>query len=338
VKIFLFKYFQGLAVIIITAMLISSCQRPKALDPEEAVKAIKVLNSDLITLSDGIQDNPAFSALKFLVVEPSSPLSLENGFTGKWLNDTITSFNQYTGSYSWNDSGFFQRSGNSDSIKINFSNRKTGLNECQFLMTSFNCRRLNTGLCFPADFKAIMTDEGEEILRINQNTDFQDNMRFYTELELIGDQFEATFKADRTRQGDNGTLDIHIDFRVRGHEIIAGTVKAEIGYSGNQFFFKTIKPDLAIFDVTIRGFLDYGKVDPTSKDYVNSFNDHCRIDFYDSKSGKKIGDFGIGKLKNGELLGWVIILDDGTQVFLEEYLLVVEKLFNYKLPDKRVEN
>jgi hypothetical protein len=327
------KFFFAFMPVLTTGMIFISCNQEKNLSPEEGLKAIKVLNSDLINLSDGISGNLAFGGLKYLMEEPTSPLSTQNGLAGKWLNDSITSLVPFTGKYTWNENKFERISG-SDIIDINFQIPGTTENSANFTVTGFECRRMLSSLCFPMEIKASMLNHDEEILVISGNSAFMDDLPGKIDFTVRGEEFEGAVIAERTRQDDRGTLDIEMEFRVRGVDIIKGSIHAQIGYSGKQVFFRTYEPDVRVFDVKIAGKLDYSKVDPTSKDYVKSFNDNCHIGFYDSGSDKKIGDFGIGALENGELLGWVLFLSDGKPLFLEEQLLIVEKLLNYKLPNK----
>ena len=319
--------------VLITGMIFFSCDHEKNLSPEDGIKAIKVLNSDLINLSDGVSKNLAFAGLSYLLEEPTSPLSTQNGLIGKWLNDTITSLSSLSGKYDWNGNEFI-RSDTSNHIEINFQIPGTTGPQGNFILSDFEFKRLISGLSFPLVLNANMLDIDKEILEIKGKSEFSDDLPGKTEWSVKGEDFDATIYAERTREQDKGTLDIKLDFRARGYEIITGTIHSVIGYSGNQVFFRSYEPDVRIFDVRISGKLDYGKVDPTSKDYVKSFNENCHIGFYDKNSGKKIGDFGIGEINNGELLGWALYLSDGKPLFLEDQLIVVEKLLNYKLPNK----
>jgi hypothetical protein len=336
------KYFEKVRKImpvILVGMFLFSCHSGKNLSPEEGLKAIKVLNSDLTNLSSGIKENQAFSGLSFLLRESTSPLSSQNGLFGKWLNDTLSSLKNLAGLYTWNpDSLKFFKTGESEFIDIRFSDLNSKENNHRFLLSSFNCRSITCGLNFPIDLQGFMIYNEEEILTIKQHSDFKDELPGHVELLFKGKDFEGSLTADRTRDDNKGALDVAIDFRAAGHKIITGKIHAVIGYNGSQIYFRTYEPDLTVFDVKISGSLNYGKVDPTSKDYVSSFNDNCHIGFYDAGSGKKIGDFGIGPLKNNEQLGWVVYLSDGSPILLEEYLLVVEKIFNYKLSNKTPKN
>jgi hypothetical protein len=318
---------------ILAGMFLLSCHSKNELSPEEAIRSLKVFNSDLTNLSSGIQENAAFTELGFLLSEPTSPLCSKNGLFGNWLNDTLTSMSSFSGSYTWTARRFL-KTGESDNIDIRFPYQDSLKNDCHFRMNGFNCRQIAPGLCFPSEIQAIMTLEEENILTIEQSCTFEDGLPAHMDISLKGEEFEALIKAVRTRIDNKGALDISLEFRARGHDIIKGKVHAILGYNGSQMFYRTYEPDVTVFDVEISGILNYGKVDPTSKDYVKSFNDNCHIGFYDAGNGKKIGDFGISPLKDGERLGWVVYLSDGSPVFLEEYLLVVEKIFNYKLPNK----
>jgi hypothetical protein len=325
--------FYILMPVILAGMFLFSCHREGNLSPEDGLKAIKVLNSDMINLSDGIQGNEAFTGLSYLLREPTSPLSSKNGLIGKWLNDTLSSLQPFEGKY--NRTGTeFTKTGESGNIEIRFQIPGTTENSGNFIMSAFECKKIASSLCFPTEIHAKMLNGDDEILTINGKSVFTNDLPAHVEFIISGEDFAGSVRMERTRKDNTGTLDVALEFSARGHEIISGNILAVIGYSGSRIFYRTYEPDITVFDVRISGKMDYGKVDPTSKEYVTSFNNNCHIGFYDDGNGKKIGDFGIGELKNGELLGWVVYLSDGTPVFLEEYLLIVDKLLNYKLPNE----
>jgi hypothetical protein len=268
-------------------------------------------------------------------MQPSSPLSAVGGIPGQFVRDSLPDLLAWNGRYDWdNDSLSFFRTGQASELIIGFPVNSPS-NNSVLTLSGYSSRPSMQLSYFPAEFTALMESAGKEALKVSYKADFQDEWPLSFQCELTGDGFAGMVKMNRTRNGDSGTLDFRFSLNANGFTLMEGTIKTEIGYNGVQIFFRRVEPYVTIFDTEISGHLDYGLVDPTSQDYIRSFNDNCHIIFSEAGSGKKIGDFGLGRDKSGELLEWVVYLSDGSQASLYDYLLVFKKFMDYKYPNKK---
>jgi hypothetical protein len=182
--------------------------------------------------------------------------------------------------------------------------------------------------CFPAELLGIIEYAGKEIMEISYKAEFHEYWPSKMQFEISGDGFEGYCHMERRRMGDNGMIIIRFDFSAGGKTILEGKIKSTVGYSGNHLYVKTIEPDISLYDLKIDGMLDYGKVEPTSTDYIRSFNDNCHIIFREKTNSKIIGNFGLVKAENGDLPEWALNLSDGSQASLQNYILVFKKIIN----------
>jgi hypothetical protein len=322
--------------VILTGMFLFSCQSDKDLSPEQSIRSLKVLNSDLTNMLSTAQQTPGFTGLDFLLQQPSSPFSVLYGIPGRFAKDSLQDIDKWNGRYEWNkDSMAFFLAGPAKEIKIDFPLDKGPENNARFTFTGYECQPSMLLSCFPAAFIALMEYQGNDILNIKYMAEFEDRLPINLKCEIEGDGFAGSITMDRTRDGDNGTMTFHLSFNAKGYTFIEGTVKTEIGYNGSLIYSKVIEPELTIFDTHIEGRLDYGKVNPTSQDYIKSFNENCHIVFREKTSGKKIGDFGLGKDQSGELLEWGVYLSDSSMASLYDYLLFFKKFMDYKYPNNK---
>jgi hypothetical protein len=70
---------RNISAFILAGMFLFSCQPKKELSPEEAIRSLKVLDSDLTNLVSKGQEHPSVIALDFLLNQATSPLSTSFG-------------------------------------------------------------------------------------------------------------------------------------------------------------------------------------------------------------------------------------------------------------------
>lgn len=325
--------------ILLAVMFLFSCQSKIELNPDEAIRALKVLDSDLTNISSKGQEHSAFIALDFLLNQATSPLSASFGMPSKLLKDSLTRMDDWDAKYTWDkDSLKFFKTSSGEDVEIIFPLTESQENNARFVISRFISQPSMSAQCFPSELSGVMEYQGKKIMEIEYKAEFEECWPSKIRCDISGDGFKGYCRMERTRKGNNGTINIRFEFDAAEKTILDGKIKSEIGYNESLIYTNTIEPDITLFDMNISGILDYGKVDPTSTDYIRSFNDNCQIVFQDLESGRKIGDFGLGKDESGELLEWVLYLSDGSKASLYNYILVFKKIMDYKYPDKKPTN
>jgi hypothetical protein len=64
-------------------------------------------------------------------------------------------------------------------------------------------------------------------------------------------------------------------------------MNATIGYSSMGYYFEDIRFNMVVFSHLATGFIRYGLIDPTARDYAASFNAHSDIRLYEMP-GKRL--------------------------------------------------
>jgi hypothetical protein len=108
-------------------------------------------------------------------------------------------------------------------------------------------------------------------------------------------------------------------------------VDALIGYSSMGYYFNDIHFTMILFNHLIKGNILYSKIDPTDRDYAESFNANTNIQIFEMPGNHLVGNLVLGKTHNGELLDYFIRFNDGSKIPVSEYLPFLDKLLNMKL-------
>ena len=121
---------------------------------------------------------------------------------------------------------------------------------------------------------------------------------------------------------------IDLFLKTKGFEVISGHVDAEIEYSRQGYFFKTIDFYLKLQDHHVTGKIKYSEINPTAADYIDSFNSNSSIILSEGKN--QVGKIVLNKTDNKELLDYYIRFSDGSKTLLSTYIPVLKKLLNLK--------
>jgi hypothetical protein len=329
------KKIRNMSAFILAGMFLFSCHPKQELSPEDAIRALKVLDSDMTNLVSKGQEHPSVTSLAFLLNQASSPLSTNSGMPAILLKDSLQNLGNWNGTYTWNKDSLKFLKTPGKVVKMIFPMAGDLNNDVSCTISMYSSQPSMSAKCFPAELLGTMEYKGKEILKILYKAEFRENWPSKIQFEISGDGFEGYCHMERRRLGDNGVIITRFDFSASGKNVLEGKIKTDIGYNGNQIFVKTIEPEIRLFEMNINGVLDYSKVDPTGEDYIKSFNDNCHILFRESRNKKIIGNFGLGKEENGDLLEWTLYLSDGSKASLQDYILVFKKLMDFKYPNKK---
>ncbi len=322
-------------VILFTGMLLFSCQSRQAMNPDQALNTIKVFDSDLTNLSDKTQQHTAFKAIDFLIRETSSPFNKKSGITGFVSSDSMPPIQQWYGRHTWDrDSLKFIYQPGQDGIEVFFPSDDQSLNDLLVVVPGIGCHPFFSKPCFPDNLNARLMQGKDEIFLLDYQSVFNGDYPEKINFNIDGVDFDGHFIANRTRVEKEGVVTAEFGWSVKGIPVLTGRIVFRIGYNENQIFVKTFEPDFTIFNIRVEGRLDYSRVDPTSKDYIASFNKNCHINLTERNSGRMIGKFGIGTDKSGELLEWIVLLTDGSSISLYDHVLAFRKVMDYKYPNE----
>lgn len=302
----------------------------RSFNQEEAIRSLKVLNSDLANMLLTADEMPEITALRYLWNQPTAPLPFPSE---KFTFDkpyTSYDFEEAKGIYKWDTltSGFIKHS---ESESVSFLYSGTGFNNAHFQINGFENLPISSRPDFPILMNAVMLIDNQQYMQINHTATVEDELPLNINTNISGRDYKITGKFNRTRSGDTGTLSSQLTVDYETNEIIDFRLNATIGYSSMGYYFEKINFDILLFKHTITGKIDYDLINPTDEDYATSFNTNSNIEIFERPMKRKIGNIILAKENQGELLDYHIRFRNDEKELLSDYLPIINKILNVKL-------
>jgi len=312
---------------LIFILILSACNS-KQLNPAEADRSMKILNGNLVNLLSTGSEKPEFKAISFLLNQISTPLPFVK--KGSPTQPEIPfNFDEKKGEYQWNSLlKTFEKSGDSDHISLLFPAEKSDKNNIRFDLNNYQSQAFSSRPAFPIEIDAILKADDQEIATIRHTARISNNLPEQISSKVKATDYELSLELKRTQLNKVGKLLIDIDLKTKGITVIAAKVDAQIEYSRQGFFFKTINFRLKLIDHTVKGEINYAAIDPTSADYISSFNSNSSILVYEGRN--LVGNVVLNKTENGELLDYFIQFQNKDEILLSQYIPMLKKLLDLK--------
>lgn len=308
-------------------LILSSC-KGKQLDPAEADRSMKILNGNLVNLLSIGSDKPEFKAISFLFNQFSTPLPFVKKEHPTQAG-TEYSFDSKKGQYQWNSSlNTFEKTDLADRISLFFPSEKSDKNNTRFDLNTFQSQEYSSRPNFPTEIDAKIRTDDQEIASIHHNARISNNLPERISSLIKGTDYEMGLELKRTQLNNDGKLIIDIFLKTKGLTVISAKIDAQIEYSRQGYFFKTINFRIKLIDHLVKGEINYSAIDPTSADYISSFNSNSIILLYEGRN--LVGNIVLNKTNNGDLLDYFIRFSDGKEVLLSQYIPVLKKLLDLK--------
>jgi hypothetical protein len=309
--------------------LLVSCQS-NSYTRDEAVRSLKVLNSDFVNFFSKTGEMEELAALKFIWNHDALPLPFPPEKFAAEKPWKPYNYEESKGVYTWDSiQQVFVRSEKSNIVRILFS---TGnLPDGEFLLTDYMDTTLSSRPDFPLKMNAVLNLKGEERINIRHSAEVADDLPLRIDTEVETTDSKLVFSLNRTRKNNDGNLRINFSLENKGHRFIDAGADALIGYSSMGYYFNDIQFKMNMFNHLIKGRILYSKIDPTAREYAESFNANTDIKIYEVPGNHLVGNLVLGKTHEGELLDYFIRFTDGSKVPVSEYLPFLDKLLNMKL-------
>lgn len=318
------KYFSLLLII----FSLTGCYQ--SFNEQEAIRSLKVLNSDLTQFFIKSEELPEMEAFKILWSDSTAPLPFPNE---KFI------FNQPYRSYDFQKSKGeyrqdsihkkFIRIGDNESVVIDLSTSQHG--ECRFELVSFETKVTSSRPSFPVRAEANLFADSQRVFSFRHEAEIQDGLPLFIQSSMEGTNYHLDFTFDRTRYGNQGTINAKSSIIFEEQKIVDFEFDSEIGYSSMGYYFEKINFRIIMFHHLITAKIDYDQINPTSKDYIASFNQNSKIEIFERPYGKKVGNIRLGTSNNGELSDYFIEFRNGDTALLSEYIPGLQKILNIKL-------
>jgi hypothetical protein len=315
--------------IILMMVIFSSC-RSGNYSREDAIRSLKVLNSDFTGFFSQVGEREEIKVLKFIWNHDSVPLPFPSE---KFTSDKPWKpydFESVKGVYRWDSlSRNFHKTAAVDKVRLVFSTPEAGNGE--FILNDFSSVPTSSRPEFPVRLNALLKMDGEEKMTVSHSAVVTDDLPQKIQTEVLTKDSKMVFRLGRTRENDKGKLNIQVFLENKGHRFIDTVVEAGIGYSRMGYFFEDIHLRMSFFNHRASGIIRYGKIDPTAKNYEDSFNANTDIKITEMPGNRLVGRLVIGKTGKGDLLDYFICFNDGSRALLSEYLPFLNKILNMKI-------
>lgn len=298
----------------------------------EAERSLKVLNSDIINFLEKSSDTPEYKVLDFLLSATESPLPFKKSDDNKIAYNNFD-FNDKCGEYRWNaDENHFYKTDENENIIIHLDNViEDGI---KFILYNYADTTIAVRQKFSLTTSAKIFLNEKEIWDIDYSSNLADGMPENIHIKSCGSGYcmEGEFK--RTKDGDSGTISGSFNFLYNGIKLIEAELQSTVGYSYQGFYFRQVDFFQKFSGHYFKGNFNYEKINPTSENYVSSFNRNSDFKLFEKNiiNGKyiKVGDLLLAETENNELLDYHIKFSDGNKVLIGNYITLVEELKNYK--------
>ena len=315
---------------VIALSLLGSCSG-RNLSHEEAVRSLKVLNSDLMNFFSAAAEKPEWKALMFLYDQPSLRLPFSKD---KFSFDKPYSefdFHDEKGHYDWDFTlKQFARKQKGDDIEVHFpSYLSDSLNTC-FRLYDYESVPVSSRPWFPVKADGSLAVDGVIKLKFAHTARVGDDLPLSFNTVVDGEGYQVISSFSRTREGDRGTIGFLIKAEMQGNEVISGTIDASVGYSKIGYYFEDINLSFRLFSHLVKGRIRYGMINPTTENYVDSFNRNTDLGLFELQGNRKVGDIVLGSSNHGELLNYYIRFSGGKEELAATFIPMLDKLLNLK--------
>lgn len=319
---------KGNFIIFILLFVVFGCTR--SYNQDEAIRSLKVLNSDMANMLLTVDEMPEITALRYLWNQPTAPLPFPNEkftFDKPYIS---YNFEEAKGIYKWDTltSGFIRHS---EGESVSFLYPGTGFHNAHFQIKGFESMSISSRPDFPLLMDAVMLIDNMQYMQINHTATVEDELPLNINTNISGRDYKISGTFNRTRSGDTGTLSSQVTVDYEANRVIDFRLNANIGYSSMGYYFEKISFDILLFRHTITGKIDYDLVNPTAEDYAMSFNTHSNIEIFERPMKRKLGNIVLAIVNDGELLDYHIKFRNNEKELLSEYLPIINKILNVKI-------
>lgn len=317
-----------LSYLLLLIFITTACSR-KQFTPEEADRSMKVLNSNLINILTAGSEKPEYQALAFLLNLENSPLPFHKSTNSTSPDTSKYSFEKNKGIYLWDvETKAFKKSKDANIISLHLPTGTSGANDLWLDLNKYENQAYSSRPNLPVQIDAAIRSEKNQFATIKHTANITNNLPENISTLIKGLDYEAGFELKRTQIKNEGKLNLELFLKVKNFEVISANVDAQVEYSRNSYFFKTIDFYLKLQDHHVIGKINYGEINPTAADYIDSFNSNSSIILFEGNH--QVGKIILNKTDNKELLDYFVRFSDGKETLLSTYIPALKKLLNLK--------
>jgi hypothetical protein len=321
-----------LAIIVILSGItfFSACRSP--LPKEEAEKHLKAFDNEMIILLRSLKRTGSFKILQEILSVENVPVpffaheSEIPGGTSKF------NFEELCGLYLFDSAeGEFIRHSKADSVIIFYPIGGNPKRTAQLVIAAYSEDASSSSLMVPTVIKAYLLVGDRIMANIDHyaRVEYRIPVEVHTSIEVANYflKIDLSSRMRRTYSNANLMADIYIDDELKA----SASLHSKIGFADDgEFFMRSLRMEASAFPVMINARIDNDAIDSRTKDFIEEFNRHSKIEVFKLNDKRKLGSVKLKAKDSSDKLDYAFYYGDGSFIFLEELLLTVREILNIK--------
>lgn len=310
-----------------------SCDTHRSLSKTESENYLKALNSDMVNMTDEASGRPEIKAIKFIWKQRTSPVPFKSDSSSNIFETKPYRFEDHLGVYVW-DQHFneFIKVRDTSLIYMLFPLPGDPTKNVVFRLQYFVAQKTNSRPDFPVSVSSSIVINQKQELEILHHAIISEGLLSGMETKINGNGYALSFNLNRegSMKEESGRITSRVRFSIGTDTILNSDLDADINYHPPTYSLQFIRLNQILFNTELSGTIDYGAINPTSKEYTKEFNKFCNMVLYTAKTTNKIGKVILSPVNNADQNDFYIEFNDGSTNCLSNYLLLLKKLLDLK--------
>ncbi len=327
----LLRFFRSKYLLLITILFMLSACKPQ-LDKEEAERHLRAFDNELINLVQSIRKTPAIRVLNEMMAIEGLPLPGIIQQRGTPVEPMPFSFEAHKGIYNYDSlSGSFIRTQAADSIIIRYNKNDEANQKVLLIISRFREETGTSNLLIPVELHASMYINDRLSLKLVHDAQLEQGIPVEGHTSITVDRYtlEATLSTKLRRSYANAHIEIHA---WRGSKkALTWHTRSKVGINPpGALYLKKTKIDFELFPLQIRAKVKHEAVKPDTRDFIEAYNKHSRIELFRTRDGRKLGDIRLQAHESSDKLDYAFYYKDGSFIYVEDLLLSANEILNLK--------
>ncbi len=321
----------NLLVFIILNIFLVSCS--KSLSRDEGQKYLRAFDNEFIQLFARINETEASGAIQALSLLPEIPLPL---FFVNELDEKTGlqsyNFQKMKGIYTYlPENNVIKKTNQCDSVCILFPFKTNDDSLTRFILTDYSESTTALLMMFPQIYKATITANTRKLADISFKGVVKHELPADAEMKLLFSNFQIQLTMKTSFKKTHGTIKMRIEISEDNKPILSGRIITDVKiteYKTLVYNNKTIELDVFPLKIRFESALDFSS--STSGKFIEEFNNNSNFEIF-THSGDKVGDVFLAHVTGRDRINFHIKYGDGYTENLEDLLLSVKKIINFKI-------
>ena len=330
-KIRVNKKLGNLLIFIIITISLASCS--KSLSREEGQKYLRAFDNEFIQMATRISKTDAAGSMQALSVLPDVPLPFliknERDITSGL---EVYNFEKEKGKYLFSkEKTILDKVGESDSVCVTFPFKSKNDSLTQFILKQYSESPTSLQMMFPEAIEASIVAKNNVLANISYRAILKHDLPADAEMDISFSDFQINISLETSFQKSHGTITVKLKVMEDNKTMLSGNIVTEVKVTpDNTLVYNDKSMEFEIFPVKICFQSNQDFTNSKADRFIENFNEKSVFTIY-THSGEKIGDVFLARIDGRDRLNMQVRYNDGYVENLEDILLSVRKILNFKL-------